>query len=214
MPIDSPRPDEQFDTLAQQRHAGLLAMWVFLSTELLLFGGLFAAFTVARIQHTAVFAEAAGHLDVTLASVNTALLLTSGLTMVLAEQSVHLERRRASLAFVAATVALGTVFLGIKALEWWREYEHNLMPLFDFPFHFPGYEPAAELFFNLYFILTGLHALHMLIGIGILVWFLVPLWRWRSRERLDRRARIVGLYWAFVDTVWIVVFTVLYLLRG
>lgn len=217
-------PETQFDDMDQQRHAGLLGMWVFLLTELLLFGGLFAAFAILRLRHANVFAEAAQHLDLKLAAINTALLLSSGLTMMLAELAAGARLRKTSFLWLLATIALGLAFLAIKGLEWYKEFQHQLMPVLGLPFHYsselpaaPGEQPVtaiAELFFNLYFIATGLHAVHMLVGIGILAVMLALVRRWQRPDRLDRQLRIAGLYWAFIDVVWIFIFTLFYLLRG
>lgn len=206
---------EQFNDIDQQLQSNLFGMWLFLATELLLFGGVFAGFIVFRVIYGDAFAEAAGHLDLMLGSLNTALLLTSGLTMALAEQTVNAARRDATLALLLATIALGAVFIGIKGLEWYHEYEHQLMPVLGLPFDYPGeHAQRAELFFNFYFTLTGLHALHMLIGLGLLSVIGVLTWRWRDPSRIARQVQISGLYWAFVDVLWIVVFTLLYLLRS
>lgn len=215
MPMTDPAPAEQFNTLEQQRHAGLMGMWVFLITELLLFGGVFGAFTVLKVLHEPIFAEAAHHLDLMLGTINTVLLLTSGLTMALAEQAVAVRRRGLGLAFLLSTIALGIVFLGIKAYEWHHEYTEKLLPVLDLPFDYPGEHPeVAELFFNFYYAMTGMHAAHMLIGIVVMAVMAALVARWREPGKLDRQIHVVGLYWAFVDVVWIFVFTVLYLLRG
>jgi len=209
------QPEIQFDTMDQQRHAGLLGMWMFLLTELLLFGGLFAAFAILRVRHGAVFAEAAQHLNLTLAAINTALLFSSGLTMVLAELSAGARRRGPTVLWMLATIALGAAFLVIKGFEWYGEFRHQLMPVLGLPFHYPGEQPGvAELFFNLYFIATGLHALHMLIGLGVLAAMLALVRRWRRPDRIDRQLHVAGLYWAFIDVVWIFIFTCFYLLRA
>lgn len=214
MPTNENAPAEQFDDLPQQIRASLLGMWVFLITELLLFGGLFAAFGIARIHHAEVFAEAAGHLDLVLGALNTGLLLTSGLLIVLAEQAVRVRKRPHALWFLAGTIVLGTLFLGIKGFEWFKEFQEQLMPVLNLEFSYPGEHPdIAQLFFNFYFILTGLHGIHMLIGIAILAVMMVFFLRWQNPAKLERQIRIVGLYWAFVDVVWIFMFTFLYLLR-
>lgn len=208
-------PETQFDDMDQQRHAGLLGMWVFLLTELLLFGGLFAAFAILRLQYANVFAEAAQHLDLKLAAINTALLLSSGLTMMLAELAAGARLRKVAVYWLLATILLGLAFLAIKGFEWYSEFRHQLMPVLGLPFRYPGEQPAiAELFFNLYFIATGLHAVHMLVGIAILAVMLALVRRWRRPDRLDRQLHIAGLYWAFIDVVWIFIFTLFYLLRG
>ncbi|WP_308364930.1 MULTISPECIES: cytochrome c oxidase subunit 3 [unclassified Microbulbifer] len=214
-PEDETPPETQFDNMDQQRHAGLLGMWVFLLTELLLFGGLFAAFAILRLQYANVFAEAAQHLDLKLAAINTALLLSSGLTMMLAELAAGARLRKVAVYWLLATILLGLAFLAIKGFEWYSEFRHQLMPVLGLPFRYPGEQPAiAELFFNLYFIATGLHAVHMLVGIAILVVMLALVRRWRRPDRLDRQLHIAGLYWAFIDVVWIFIFTLFYLLRG
>lgn len=208
------RVAEQFSDLEQQRRADVMGMWLFLATELLLFGGLFTGFIVARLLHPGTFAAAAGHLDLTLGTVNTAVLLTSGLTMAMAEQAVGAGRRRAGLWLILATVALALAFLGIKGYEWHHEYSKGLMPMLDLAFRYPGAQPQqAELFFNFYYAMTGLHALHMAVGVLILGVLAVLVRRWREGDEVARQVQICGLYWAFVDVVWIFVFTSLYLLR-
>lgn len=215
MPTNKHAPAQQFDDLPQQVRANLLGMWVFLVTELLLFGGLFGAFAIARMHHAEVFAEAAGHLDLMLGALNTAVLLTSGLMVVLAEQAVQVRSRGHALWFLAGTIVLGTFFLGIKGFEWFKEFQEQLMPVLNLEFSYPGdHAEIAELFFNFYFILTGLHGIHMLIGIVILLVLMVFFWRWRNPAKIERQIRIAGLYWAFVDVIWIFMFTFLYLLRA
>lgn len=214
MPTNEQKPAIQFDDMPQQVRAGLLGMWVFLITELMMFGGLFVGFGIMRLQHTTVFADAAGHLNLMLGGINTAVLLTSGLLIVLAEQAVSRRMRRPALWFLLGTILLGVIFLGIKGFEWYLEFRDQLMPVLDLEFNYPGEQGAiAEMFFHFYFILTGLHGFHMLIGLVILAVMAVFIVRWRDPARLERQIRIVGLYWAFVDVVWIFMFTLLYLLR-
>lgn len=208
-------PDEQFDDLTQQRQADLMGMWIFLATELMLFGGIFTAFTVYRFSYPDVFAEAATHLDLKLGTLNTALLITSSLCMALAERAANAERRGLTLSFLLATIAIGVVFLGIKGYEWHHEYTEKLMPILGLAFEYPGAHPdRAEMFFNFYYVLTGLHAVHMSLGLAMLTVMVVFAWRWRDPPRLGRQIQINGLYWAFVDVVWIFIFTTQYLLRA
>lgn len=215
MPTNEPAPEIQFDDMPQQIRAGLMGMWVFLATELLLFGGLFAGFAVSRTRHAEVFADAAGHLDLRLGAINTAILLTSGLLMLLAERAAVAHRKALTLGFLAGTIGLGLVFLGIKAYEWYKEFSHNLVPVLGLDFEYPGqHGPVAELFFNYYFAMTGLHAAHMALGLTALAVMMVLVARWRQPDKLVRQTRILGMYWAFVDVVWIFVFTTLYLLRA
>jgi cytochrome c oxidase subunit 3 len=146
---------------------------------------------------------------------NTALLLTTGLTMALAERRASGGQRQATLLWLAATLLIGVVFLAIKGYEWHHEYTAKLMPVLGLPFDYPDANPQrAELFFNFYYVLTGLHALHMTIGLGLLATVGVLVWRWREPSRNARQVQISGLYWAFVDALWVVVYTLLYLLRG
>ncbi|MCG7601945.1 cytochrome c oxidase subunit 3 [Halomonas sp. McH1-25] len=208
-------PDEQFDDLTQQRQADLMGMWIFLATELMLFGGIFTGFTVYRFAYPEVFAEAATHLDLRLGTLNTALLVTSSLFMALAERAANAERRRLTLIFLIVTISIGVVFLGIKGYEWHHEYTENLMPILGLEFEYPGAHPdRAEMFFNFYYVLTGLHAVHMSIGLGMLSVLVVFTLRWRDPPRLGRQIQMNGLYWAFVDVVWVFIFTTLYLLRA
>lgn len=215
MPMMSNAPAEQFDDLDQQIQTDLMGMWVFLVSETLMFGALFASFTILRIQHADVFAEAAHHLKLTLGAANTGILLTSGLTVAMSEQAVTHARRRTALALLLISLVLGGAFLCIKFYEWYHEYTERLMPVLGLPFHFPGpHDAVAQLFFNLYYLMTGLHALHMIVGLGILAVILVQIARWPEPGRVARQTRIAGLYWHFVDVVWVFIFTLLYLLRS
>lgn len=213
----TPRPylAEQFDDLEQQRRADIMGMWVFLATELLLFGGVFMGFGVYRWLYAEGFGHAAGELDLVLGGINTAILLTSGLTMALAERAVAAGLKRATLTMMGATLALGLVFLSIKGYEYYKEYTEQLVPLPGLVFGYEGPSPEnAQMFFNFYFVMTGLHALHMAIGLAIIAVMIAIGSRWRQPDRFERQVRIVGLYWAFVDIVWVFVFTTLYLLRS
>ena len=206
---------EQFADIRQQREAGLLGMWLFLATEALLFGGLFLAFAVHRFRFPDAFAEAAGHLDLLLGTVNTVVLLTSGLTMALADAGAAEGRRRGLLINLSLTMGLAVGFLITKGYEWHEEYTKGLMPLLGLAFEYHGRHVAgAQLFFDLYYAMTGLHALHMVIGVGLLAMLMVPAATWRHPAQTARHVRIAGMYWAFVDVVWLFVFTSLYLLRG
>lgn len=210
-----PEPVEQFDDMTQQRQADLMGMWIFLATELMLFGGVFTAFTVYRSAYPDIFAEAATHLDLKLGTLNTALLVTSSLCMALAERAANAQQRRLTLTFLLTTIGIGIVFLGIKGYEWHHEYTEGLMPILGLEFTYPGAHPdRAEMFFNFYYVLTGLHAVHMSIGLVMLVVLVVFTLRWRDPPKLGRQVQINGLYWAFVDIVWVFVFTTQYLLRA
>ena len=206
---------EQFDEPRQQVEANLLGMWVFLATEVLMFGGLFLGYAVYRTQFGDVFAEASTHLRLPLSAANTVVLLTSGMTMSLADPAVQRGRRRRLLTLLAATMALGVLFLGIKGYEYALELHESLVPIGGLPFHYPGAEPdKARIFFSFYFVMTGLHAIHMTVGLGVLAILAILAWRWRAPDRLARQVRITGMYWAFVDIVWLFIFSALYLLHA
>jgi cytochrome c oxidase subunit 3 len=201
----------QFDTVEQQRDASTLGMWVFLVTEILFFGGLFLVYTVYRAEYSLAFAEASRHLDITLGTFNTAVLIISSLTMALAVYSASLGRRKAIIAFLLATMALGGVFLGVKAVEYAHKFHDHLVP--GPGFRFPGAGARqAEIFFSLYFAMTGLHAAHMIIGIGLLTVLVLQARKGRYGPEYYTPVEVCGLYWHFVDIVWIFLFPLLYLI--
>ena len=198
-----------FDDLAQQRDAAELGMWLFLVTEFMFFGGMFLAYLVYRGWYPREFAETSHSMHVLLGGFNTAVLLTSSLTMALAVHAARDAHRRQLIALLSATVLLGAVFLGIKAYEYHHKYVEHLIPFMsnyrtDAP-------PGQDAFLNLYFLMTGLHAFHMIIGMGLMLTLAV--WAWRG-GLLAERSIIVhnsGLYWHFVDLVWIYLFPFFYL---
>lgn len=209
-----PRPPalaHHFDSLPQQREASSLGMWVFLVTEIMFFSGLFAAYLVYRIWHPAGFAEASHHLDLTLGAINTAVLLASSLTMALAVNGAQVGSLGRLVGFLLLTMALGLTFLGIKVVEYADKFEHHLVPGAGFRFDGP-HAAQAELFFSLYFSMTGLHALHMVIGIGVLGVIAGLAWRGRFSPDYHTPVELSGLYWHFVDIVWIFLFPLLYLI--
>jgi cytochrome c oxidase subunit 3 len=200
-----------FDSLEQQRESSTLGMWLFLVTEIMFFGGLFTAYVVYRTQFGTVFAEASHHLNVTLGAVNTAVLIGSSLTMAMAIWAAQVNRRKMIVVYLLLTIVLGATFLGIKTVEYGEKFEHHLVP--GPHFQFDGSDPKrAEVFFSLYFIMTGLHAVHMIIGIGVLSWLMIPAWKGRFDAHYHNPLECVGLYWHFVDIVWIFLFPLLYLL--
>ena len=210
-----------FDNLEQQREAGALGMWVFIAQEVMFFGGLFLAYLVYRLNYPDAFAAASNHLNWRLGTFNTAVLITSSLTMALAVWATQVGKsRKAQVAFMAATAVLGLVFLAVKAVEYGDKYRDGLIPV-------PGmFNPEAhgihmpagvtlqqyQLFYWIYFAMTGLHALHMVIGVAILL--PIMWWAWRGRYSPEYHAPVenFGLYWHFVDIVWIFLFPLLYLL--
>jgi cytochrome c oxidase subunit 3 len=203
----------QFDDLDQQHDADEMGMWVFLSTEILFFGGVLLAYTVYRTRYEEAFAAGSHELDLWLGTLNTAVLLTSSLTMALSVRAAQTARRGLLIALLAATLALGSAFIVIKGVEYYHKYVHGLMPLAGLPFRWEGASAGhVELFFGLYFVLTGIHALHMLIGLGILLVLIGKAWRGDLLGEFSAPVHITGLYWHFVDIVWVFLFPLLYLI--
>jgi cytochrome c oxidase subunit 3 len=206
-----PAVAHQFESLAHQKEVSLLGMWVFLVTEILFFSGLFLTYTVYRHWYPAAFAAASHEMLVWAGTLNTVVLITSSLTMALAVHAAQSGERRALLLCLAATMALGCVFLGVKAFEYRTEYLEHHVPGAGFQFE-GQYSSHAQIFFSLYFLMTGLHAIHMLIGLGVMavMWW----WSWRGviTPEYSSPIEISGLYWHFVDIVWIFLFPLLYLI--
>jgi cytochrome c oxidase subunit III len=207
-----------FDSLEQQQSAATLGMWTFLVTEVMIFGAILMAYAVYRTAYTAEFEAASGHLILGLGAANTLVLIGSSLAMALAVRAAQLGQNRATVSFLLLTILLGTVFLGVKAYEWHDEYTHHLVPLPGLPFeqHWeadgkPLSMYHVKLFFCFYFILTGLHALHMIIGVGILGMLIMKARRGDFSTEYSTPVDIGGLYWHFVDIVWIFLFPLLYL---
>jgi cytochrome c oxidase subunit 3 len=188
-----------------------MGMWLFLISEIMFFGGVFAAYIVYRHVYPHVFAEASRYLDLFLGSINTGILLTSSLCMALAVNSAARGLRRQLVFFLLATILLGAVFLGIKFLEYSKEFAEHLFPGGNFIY--PGSDPArAKIFFSLYFTLTGLHAVHMIIGMLLIAILTFRAWRGRFSPEHYAPVDMIGLYWHFVDIVWIFIFPLLYLI--
>jgi cytochrome c oxidase subunit 3 len=200
----------QFDDAEQQHEASWIGMWIFLATEVMFFGGLFTGYTVYRSAYAQAFADASNHLDVWLGTINTAVLIGSSFTMALAVRNAQLGDRRLIVRFLLLTIILGCVFLGIKFFEYYQKFEEHLVPGSSFIYESPLARPA-EIFFSFYFAMTGMHALHMIIGIGLLT----ALVFWAARGRFSASyatpVELIGLYWHFVDIVWIFLFPLLYL---
>jgi cytochrome c oxidase subunit 3 len=200
----------QFEDLQQQTETARLGMWAFLVTEVMFFGGLFTGYAVYRGLYPQAFAEGSHHLDVGLGAANTAVLILSSLTMALAVRGAEHGRRRSMIGFLVATGVLGSAFLGVKAIEYSHKFHDRLVP--GDAFHFEGpFSHQVELFYSFYFAMTGMHALHMVIGIGILAVLLAAA-RSRPGSPGPNTIEMFGLYWHFVDIVWIFLFPLLYLI--
>jgi cytochrome c oxidase subunit III len=205
----------QFKTIEQQRETSTLGMWIFLSTEILFFGGLFLTYTVNRSTHSDVFSAASKSINLTLGAVNTVVLIASSLTMAMAVWSSQVGKKKLVTLFLIATLVLGSVFLGIKAIEYHEKFVEHHVPGWGFSFE-PGADVEtnahAQLFFSLYFGMTGLHALHMIVGAGLLIWLITESLKGRFTPLYNTPVENVGLYWHFVDIVWIYLFPLLYLI--
>jgi cytochrome c oxidase subunit III len=283
-----PRQFHHFDTMEQQYQSSSLGMWVFLIQEIMFFGGLFIAYLVYRHKYFDAFGTASATLRIDLGAFNTAVLIGSSLTMALAVNAAQRGLRKRLMAFVVFTMILGSVFLGVKVIEYTEKFEKREVPGRNFCFepqgaactnvshapestpailkryasgHFfeaphaapepheathatgagvesaggqaeaPQYrvrdaigdvpgsserdrsKPGAEIYFSLYFAMTGMHALHMIIGMGIMAWLLFNAYRGRYSETYFTPIENFGLYWHFVDIVWIYLFPLLYLIN-
>jgi cytochrome c oxidase subunit 3 len=209
----NPALAHHFEDADQQFEASTLGMWTFLVTEIMFFGGLFLGYIVYRSLYPVAFAEASNLLNYRLGAINTAILICSSLTMVLAVRAAQLSHRRSLIVFLLLTIILGSVFLVNKAVEYAHKFHEHLVPG-------PNFGPAAaltdpqhsQLFFSFYFGMTGLHALHMIIGIGILLTLVFQARQGRFSADYFTPVDITGLYWHFVDIVWIFLFPLLYLI--
>jgi cytochrome c oxidase subunit 3 len=205
-----------FDNLEQQREAGTLGMWVFLITEIMFFGGLFTGYVIYRTHNPASFAAGSSGLNVALGAANTVVLICSSLTMALAVYYAQVGSRRMQIIFLLLTMLLGATFLVVKAFEYAEKFRDNHVPWLNFQWEGampPGASvPNIQMFYWIYFAMTGLHALHMIIGLGILSFLVYFAWRGRYTPEYHSPVELSGLYWHFVDIVWIFLFPLLYLL--
>ena len=201
-----------FEEPVHQRETALFGMWVFLVTEVLFFGGMFTAYLVYRFSHTQAFLEAGRHQEWYLGCLNTAVLLTSGFTMALAVQAARRGDRRWLLRLLAVTWFLGAAFLAIEAFEYHTKFAEHLVP--GNGFQFMGSDPgSSQLFFVLYFTMTGMHMFHMFIGLMLILFF--GMWTAASDRPLRKPNcfEVLGLYWAFVDIVWLFLYPLFYLVN-
>jgi cytochrome c oxidase subunit 3 len=250
----TPHLQHHFDTPEQQFDAGKLGIWLFLATEILLFGGLFCAYAIYRANHPEIFHYAHQFLDKILGGTNTVILLCSSLTMAWAVRASQLGQRRLLIVLLSLTLLGGFGFLGIKYVEYKAKWEHGLLPGTHFAPHVhegglaaPAAAPAApageikpsaqgptgtvrheaageagtghgkrpsnvQIFFGIYFLMTGLHGLHVLAGMGAIAWILVRSIKGHFGPEYFTPVDFVGLYWHLVDLIWIFLFPLLYLI--
>jgi cytochrome c oxidase subunit III len=218
----------QFDDMAQQRESFFLGMWLFLATEVMMFGGLFFTYFLYRFQYDQAFHVGSAHLNPDLGTANTFVLLFSSLTMALAVHSASTGNRMGIVKWLAVTWVLGAAFLGIKAVEWHHDWEIGLIPGLNWTYY-DNPANAAELaklqadgvsthsvmmYFVVYFCMTGLHAIHMIIGLGAVAVFMWLGYKGRFAIGNDQPVEILGLYWHLVDIIWVFLFPLLYLIHG
>ncbi len=200
-----------FENLDQQFEASTLGMWAFLVQEILFFGGLFAGYIVYRNWYPEAFHLGSEHLDVFLGTVNTAVLICSSLTMAMAVHWAQKGDKNKIITFLVLTFILGAVFLGIKAVEYSHKFHAGLLPGDGFIWH-GEHGDQVRIFYSFYFVMTGMHALHMIIGAGILIHLIVQAGKDRYDANYFTPVELFGLYWHFVDIIWIFLFPLLYLL--
>lgn len=213
----------QFEDIEQQREASALGMWAFLVTEIMFFGGLFASYTIYRALHYNAFAWGSRHiLEVRWGATNTAVLICSSLTMAMAIRSAQVGKKKATtIGYLLVTMLLGAAFIFIKLyFEWRVDWIHGFVPGLHWVItagaegHPAGLDPHVQMFMCFYFFMTGLHALHMVIGLGVLTVLVIMTARGRFTSQYWAPLEISGLYWHFVDIVWIFLFPLLYLIGG
>ena len=201
---------EQFDDIEQQRNAAQLGMWIFLATEVLFFGGLFLGYTVYRSLYPDTFAAASHHTEVVLGGTNTAVLLFSSALMALAVRAAEFKNRKQLVWLLLGTAFLGIVFMAIKGVEYHKDFVEYLVPGSHFEWH-EANRSHAEIFFWLYFAMTGLHAIHVTVGIFVLLTLAVLAWLGKFTAGNYTPVEVAGLYWHFVDIVWVFLFPLMYL---
>jgi cytochrome c oxidase subunit 3 len=201
----------QFDDLEQQREAATLGIWVFLATEVLFFGGLFLAYGVYRYTYPEVFARAGRELNLTIGTLNTAILLLSSYFMALAVHAVQGNRCKAGVRYLVYTWGLGATFLALKAYEYYDDIQRHITPGLKVGYDGPHPEVARLLYF-IYYAMTGLHALHLLIGLGVVAVMALRTSRDEFSRKYSAPMEVAGLYWHFIDLVWIFLYPLLYLM--
>lgn len=210
--MKKPQLAEHFDSWENQEHAGRLGMWVFLASEILLFAGFFGLYATYRAMYGADFIAGVRNNNLLLGSVNTLVLITSSFTVAMAIHFIRHDKPKVALGLVLATLAMGGAFLVIKGIEYGEHFHHGIYP----GTHYRYAELStfgAKMFFTLYYLMTGTHALHVVIGMGVLTWAAVCLARGRWDAQRNLGLELAGLYWHLVDVIWIFLWPLLYLAR-
>ena len=223
----SPHLHHHFATVDQQREASNFGMWLFLLTEIMFFGGMFTAYLIYRNWYYPAFVAGSHWMVIWAGTLNTTVHICSSFTMAMGVYSAEMRNRKALLRYLSATLLLGFIFLGIKAYEWHNEWVEHHVPGLNFSTsdfthvdpRFPQDKPLSQdmadktqAYFSLYFLLTGVHALHMVIGVSILMFLIFQAWGGAYTTGHMTMIENFGLYWHFVDIVWIFLFPLLYLI--
>jgi cytochrome c oxidase subunit 3 len=210
-----------FATAEQQKNSASLGMWLFLVTEIMFFGGMFCAYLIYRIEYFNAFAAGSQQLNIWMGAINTAVLIVSSVTVVLAVKAAEAGKRKLLVGYLVVTVLLGMTFLVIKGFEYKEKFEKHHVPGASFNFtetfddngkQIPVDSKRAELFFSIYFVMTGMHALHMIIGCGLFGTLAVLAWKGHYTPMYFTPIENAGLYWHLVDIIWIYLFPLLYLI--
>ena len=218
---ENPALLHHFATVEQQKDAASFGMWLFLVTEVMFFGGMFCAYLVYRYWYFGDFGAASQSLDIKWGAINTAVLICSSLTVALAVRCGQVGKQKAMVVNLVLTIVLGLVFLGIKAIEYKAKFDEHHIPgqaSFHLEKSIPGHpdtpvnQPHAQVYFSLYFAMTGMHALHMIIGVGLFAFLTYKAWKGAYSPGYYTPVENAGLYWHFVDIVWIYLFPLLYLI--
>jgi cytochrome c oxidase subunit 3 len=220
--VEHHEPDLQhhFADMGQQKDAASLGMWLFLATEIMFFGGMFCAYLIYRRWYYNEFAAGSRSINIWLGAINTVVLICSSLTVAMGVRAAQMGKRKLLVILLILTLVLGLAFLGIKGIEWHDKYkEHHIPGQFfdasDISREYPQLhidQSHEQIFFSLYFAMTGLHAIHMIIGVGIFLFLTYYSWKGRYGPEYHTPIEIGGLYWHFVDIVWIYLFPLLYLI--
>jgi cytochrome c oxidase subunit 3 len=203
---------DHFAEPSQQTETGKLGMWLFLATEILLFGGLFVAYTIYHVMHPELFKAAHKFLDVRLGALNTIVLLFSSLTVVLAIHAAQQDKRGMVILNLCITIACALAFLVVKYFEYSHKFHAGLLPGYFFTNAEVPSPDETHIFFGIYFLMTGLHGVHVLIGVIVLTWLTLRTFRGDFSSQYYMPIELGGLYWHLVDVIWIFLFPLLYLI--
>jgi cytochrome c oxidase subunit III len=212
VPVRAPHVQHHFANSDQQFDSAKMGMWVFLYTEIAFFGGLFVAYIIYRSWNPDLFTMAATQLDTILGATNTLVLIASSLTIALAIRAIQTDHKQRAIYLLLSTVVLAGVFMVIKAFEYGEKFAKGIFPGSYYTYEGIAHD-SANVFFSIYYMMTGLHALHVIIGIGIILWVAWKVHKNRFSSEYYTPVEITGLYWHLVDIIWIFLFPLLYLIE-